>query len=215
AGAETVAASALRRAAVTGEKEAVARVGDLPGIVPTLRGKVEFEASEEGREIEVLRHLLRRAVAETFRLRLAGTDLSGLVSRFEEGETVETGELVPAEELLRRVGPVEGLRRQARRQARELRERSRLDGTLEDVRALLDKAVGEERAELFPDPSDDARLRETRLDSLPSEASRAVRELADYDWRSPQARATFEQLQDLLRREVLDRQFRGLKPAVE
>jgi len=111
AGAETVAASALRRAAVTGESQAVARVGDLPGIVPTLRGKVEFEASEEGREIEVLRHLLRRAVAETFRLRLAGTDLSALVSRFEEGETVETGELVPAEELLRRVGPVEGLGR--------------------------------------------------------------------------------------------------------
>ena len=83
---------------------------------------------------------------------------------------------------------LDDLRRQARRQARELRERSRLDGTLEDVRALLDKAVGEERAELFPDPSDDARLRETRLDSLPSEASRAVRELADYDWRSPQAR---------------------------
>ena len=96
---------------MTGESEAVARVGDLPGIVPTLRGKVEFEASEEGREIEVLRHLLRRAVAETFRLRLAGTDLSGLVARFEEGETVETGDLVPAEELLRRVGPVEGLGR--------------------------------------------------------------------------------------------------------
>jgi magnesium chelatase subunit I len=111
AGAETVAASALRRAAVTGESEAVARVGDLPGIVPTLRGKVEFEASEEGREIEVLRHLLRRAVAETFRLRLAGTDLSALIARFEEGETVETGELVPADELLRRVGPVEGLGR--------------------------------------------------------------------------------------------------------
>jgi uncharacterized protein with von Willebrand factor type A (vWA) domain len=110
---------------------------------------------------------------------------------------------------------LEDLRRQARRQARELRERSRLDGTLEEVRALLDKAVGEERAALFPEPSDDARLREARLDSLPSEASRAVRELADYDWRSPQARATFEQLQDLLRREVLDRQFRGLKQALE
>ncbi len=107
------------------------------------------------------------------------------------------------------------LRRQARRQARELRERNRLDGTLEEVRALLDKAVGEERAALFPEPSDDARLRESRLDSLPTEASRAVRELADYDWRSPQARATFEQLQDLLRREVLDRQFRGLKQALE
>ena len=111
AGAETVAASALRRAALTGEPDAVARVSDLPGIVPTLRGKVEFEVSEEGRELEVLNHLLRRAVAETFRTHLGSADLSGLTSRFAEGDTVETGELVPAAELLRRVGPVDGLGR--------------------------------------------------------------------------------------------------------
>jgi magnesium chelatase subunit I len=111
AGAESVAAGALRRAAITGETEAVARVCDLPAMVPTLRGKVEFEAGEEGREVEVLQHLLRRAVAETFRLRLAGTDLAPLQARFEDGGTVETGDLVPAEELLRRVGPVEGLGR--------------------------------------------------------------------------------------------------------
>jgi magnesium chelatase subunit I len=40
AGAEAVAGGALRRAAITGEAQAVARVCDLPGIVPTLRGKV-------------------------------------------------------------------------------------------------------------------------------------------------------------------------------
>ncbi len=111
AGAETVAGSALRRAAITGEAVAVARVCDLPGIVPTLRGKVEFEVSEEGREVEVLAHLLRRAIAETFRLHLSTSDLTALVERFAEGETVETGELVPADELLRRVGPVSGLAR--------------------------------------------------------------------------------------------------------
>jgi magnesium chelatase subunit I len=111
AGAETAAAGALRRATLTGEPTPVARVCDLPAVVPTLRGKVEFEASEEGREIEVLQHLLRRAVAETFRLRLAGMDLAALVARVEEGGSVESGELVPAEELLRRVGPVEGLGR--------------------------------------------------------------------------------------------------------
>src|SRR5450755_953796 len=59
--AETVAASAVRRAVLTGEDTAVARVSDLPAVVPVARGKVEFEASEEGREVEVLAHLLRRA----------------------------------------------------------------------------------------------------------------------------------------------------------
>jgi magnesium chelatase subunit I len=109
AGVETVAASALRRAALTGEADAVARVCDLPSIVDSLQGKVEFEVSEEGRERDVLVHLLRRAVAETFRARLGTADLAGLLSRFEEGATVETGDLVPASELLKRIGPVRGL----------------------------------------------------------------------------------------------------------
>jgi magnesium chelatase subunit I len=107
--AETVAASAVRRAAMTGEEIAVARVADLPSIVPAVQGKVEFEASEEGREAEVLEHLLRRAVADTFRSRLGGVDLAPLVEKFTEGATVETGELVPATELLSNLGTVPGL----------------------------------------------------------------------------------------------------------
>jgi magnesium chelatase subunit I len=109
AAAETVAASAVRRAAVTGEQAAVARVCDLPSVVAAARGKVEFEAAEEGRELEVLAHLLRKATAEVFRARLAGADLTGLQARFEEGTTVETGELVPAADLLASIGPVPGL----------------------------------------------------------------------------------------------------------
>ncbi|MFC4050324.1 sigma 54-interacting transcriptional regulator [Actinomadura syzygii] len=109
AGAETVAAGAVRRAALTGEDHAVARVCDLPAIVPSLMGKVEFEVSEEGREQEVLEHLLRRAVAETYRRTLGAADLNGLLDKFDAGETVESGELVTATELLRRLGPVPGL----------------------------------------------------------------------------------------------------------
>jgi magnesium chelatase subunit I len=109
AAAEAVAASAVRRAAISGEDRAVARVCDLPAIVGTLRGKVEFEVSEEGREQEVLDHLLRRATAETFRGALGNADLSGLLTRFAEGGIVETGDLLPAAELLRRIGEVPGL----------------------------------------------------------------------------------------------------------
>jgi magnesium chelatase subunit I len=109
AAAETVAASAVRRSALTGEEPPVARIVDLGAIVPATRGKVEFDQLEEGREDEILSHLLRRAVAETYRARLAGADLSGLQHRFDEGDTVETGELVPASELLHRIGTVTGL----------------------------------------------------------------------------------------------------------
>jgi magnesium chelatase subunit I len=109
AAAEGVAASALRRAARTGDPDPVARICDVPGVVPTLLGKIEFEMGEEGREAEVVQHLLRLATAETFRSRLRGLDLSGFTDVFAEGETVETGELVPSAALLEQVGTVPGL----------------------------------------------------------------------------------------------------------
>ncbi|GAA2111343.1 ATP-binding protein [Microlunatus panaciterrae] len=109
AAAEGVAASALRRAARTGEDQAVARVCDLPLVLPALLGKIEFEMGEEGRERAVLEHLLKVAVATTFRERLGGLDLSGFTNLFGEGDVVETGELVPADQLLSQLGTVPGL----------------------------------------------------------------------------------------------------------
>jgi magnesium chelatase subunit I len=112
AAAESAAASAVRRSALAGLAEPpVARVCDLPAVVSTLRGKVEFEVSEEGREEEVLGAMLRRAIADTFRSRLGSVDLSGLLAKFDEGGTVESGELVPAGDLLQRIGDVPGLAR--------------------------------------------------------------------------------------------------------
>ena len=100
AGAETVAASALHRATVRGEPEAVARVVDLEAAMGVLRGKVEFEAGEEGREREVLRHLLRTATAETVREHFRGIDLGPLVSALDGRTTVTTGEQVTARDFL-------------------------------------------------------------------------------------------------------------------
>ena len=130
AAAESAAAAAVRRSALVAEARGadgsdevpVARVADLPGIVPTLRGKVEFEVSEEGREDEILGHLLRRAIAETFRSRLGGADMSGLLAKFEDGGSIESGELVSATELLRRTGEVPGLARIMARLGMEGRE---------------------------------------------------------------------------------------------
>jgi len=109
AAAETVSAAALRRGALVGEQSPVARIGDTVSVVSTLRGKVEFESGEEGREVEILAHLLRTSTAETFRARLHGLDLSGFVALVADGEVVETGELVPAADVLAQVGSVPGL----------------------------------------------------------------------------------------------------------
>jgi magnesium chelatase subunit I len=110
AAAEGAAASALRRAAHTRDHEtAVARICDLAVVMPTLLGKIEFEMGEEGRERAILEHLLRLATAATFRDRLSGLDLSGFTQVFAQGGVVETGDLVPASELLTQLGAVPGL----------------------------------------------------------------------------------------------------------
>ena len=145
-------------------------------------------------------------------------DVAGALDRL--GERVLSGDRAAdaLRNLLRQGMPgTRGLRdllRQARDRRRELRERGRLDGTLEQVRELLDQAVEQERQALFPDPSDAARLAEAELDQLPPDTARAVRQLADYQWRSPEAAATYEQIRDLLRREVLDAQFQGMRDAL-
>ncbi len=100
AAAETIAAAALHRATSRGEDHAVARVVDLDSAVDVLGGKVEFETGEEGRERDIITHLLRLATAETAREHLRGVDLSPLVSALEQGAAVTTGERVSARDVL-------------------------------------------------------------------------------------------------------------------
>ncbi|MCU1478121.1 MAG: magnesium chelatase [Subtercola sp.] len=100
AGAETIAAAALHRAAVTGEDEAVARVVDLETAVDVLGGKIEFESGEEGRETEVLTHLLRVATADTVREHFRDLDFGPLVDAIEDGAMVTTGERTTAHDVL-------------------------------------------------------------------------------------------------------------------
>jgi uncharacterized protein with von Willebrand factor type A (vWA) domain len=110
---------------------------------------------------------------------------------------------------------LDALRRRARERARDLRRSGQLDGTLQKVRELLDQALEAERRELFPDPADSARMREAELDALPNDTARAVRQLSDYNWRSDEARTAYEQIQQMLRNEVLDSQFEGIRDAMQ
>ncbi|TNC25409.1 vWA domain-containing protein [Amycolatopsis alkalitolerans] len=123
------------------------------------------------------------------------------------------------EELLRRgtrdTTGLDELTRRVWQRRSEIQRRNNLDGTLREIRRLLDEALQEERSALFPDPSDDARLQEAELDALPPGTAAAVRELADYQWRSEQARENYEKIQDLLGREMLESRFEGMKEALQ
>ncbi|MDI5977474.1 vWA domain-containing protein [Amycolatopsis magusensis] len=123
------------------------------------------------------------------------------------------------EELLRRgtrgTTGLDELTRRIWQRRSEIQRRNNLDGTLNEVRRLLDEALDAEKRALFPDPSDDARFDEARLDALPPGTAAAVRELAEYSWRSEQGRENFEKIQELLGKELLDSRFEGMKEALQ
>ena len=122
-------------------------------------------------------------------------------------------------ELLRRgsknMPGADRLAAEANRRRRELLQRNNLDGTLAEIKQLLDDAVLAERKELARALDDDARFGELQLDALSPSPAKAVQELAEYDWRSSEAREKYEQIKDLLGREMLDQRFAGMKQALE
>ncbi|RCW40440.1 uncharacterized protein with von Willebrand factor type A (vWA) domain [Halopolyspora algeriensis] len=97
----------------------------------------------------------------------------------------------------------------------ELQRHYRIDGTMREVRELLDRALEQERQALSAEHSEDARFRELRMAALPTDTAGAVSELADYDWRSPQARESFEDIRRLLGSEMLEQRFRGMKEGLQ
>lgn len=107
-------------------------------------------------------------------------------------------------------GGLDDLGRRVRKRREQLRRSGRFGGTLDQVRELLELALTDERAELMADDGEDARLAEAELASLPEDTARAVQALADRQWRSPQAAAAYEQIRQLLQRDVLDARFRGM-----
>ena len=139
----------------------------------------------------------------------------------EVGERVLGGDSLrdALRDLLRR-GPREGrglddLQARARRMRRDALRRGNLDGAVTRAQQLLDQAVAAEREELRGRDGDDARFAEAVLDNLPRSTAQAVQELSDYDWASDEARATYQQILDGLRREVVEQRFAGMKQALQ
>ncbi|MCX4096930.1 vWA domain-containing protein [Nocardia sp. alder85J] len=123
------------------------------------------------------------------------------------------------QELLRRgtrtMSGLEELTRRLWQRRAEITRRNRLDGTLQEVRRLLDEAVEAERGALFPDPSDDARFAEAQLDALPSSTAAAVNELSEYQWKSETGRENYRKIRDMLGQELMESRFQGMKQALQ
>src|SRR4051794_41278155 len=72
------------------------------------------------------------------------------------------------------------LRRSVRDRLRQARTAGRMDGTLQEVRELLDRALEAERRGAFPDPHHSARLAPAGLGALPGDTPRARPAPQDY-----------------------------------
>jgi magnesium chelatase subunit I len=93
---EVMVANAARRTLLSGETDVVPRVSDLSALPAATAGKVEIESLEEGREPQILEHIVSTAVLAVFKERVTPAQLSAVVEAFEDREPVETGEDVPA-----------------------------------------------------------------------------------------------------------------------
>ncbi|MGH9117808.1 MAG: magnesium chelatase, partial [Acidimicrobiales bacterium] len=108
---ETMTANAARRAIRLGEKEVVPRVCDLQALVASTAGKVEIETLDEGRDEQIIDHLLDSAVLTVFRQRCPIERMLEVISAFDGGKVVHAGEDVPAADYARLVRDISPLRR--------------------------------------------------------------------------------------------------------
>ncbi len=110
---------------------------------------------------------------------------------------------------------LDDLAARVRRMRNAARRRGDLGGTLDQVAAALDQALAQERDTLAGEDTDAARWNEMELATLPDDTAGAVRALDPYDWHSDEARATYDSIKQMLRNEVLDAQFAGMKQALQ
>ncbi len=106
---ESLLANAMRRAIITGEDRVVPRISDLPYVIPSFSGKVEFETVEEGREEQIIEKLFQGAVAAVFNRTFNLSELEPIVARFKSGISVEVGDMVPSGQYLKLQRDIPGM----------------------------------------------------------------------------------------------------------
>ncbi len=106
---EVMVANAARRTLLAGESVVVPRVCDLEALPASTAGKIEIETLEDGREGQILDHLIRNAILTVFRERVGPENLVRVVAALEERGPVEIGEDVAAADYVALVEEIPSL----------------------------------------------------------------------------------------------------------
>jgi magnesium chelatase subunit I len=107
---ETMVANAMRRSLKLGEKDVVPRVSDLEALAASTAGKVEIEALEEGRDEQIIDHLLRSAILMVFKERIGVETVREVVAAFDSGSIVHAGDDVSSADEAKLVSDIPALR---------------------------------------------------------------------------------------------------------
>jgi len=103
---ENVISNALRRAIRNGEREVVPRVSDLPYLIASTSGKIEFETVEEDRNQSLIEKLIDKAAINTFNRYFQVQQFDGFLARFKGGWSVEVSERMKSSEYAERTREV-------------------------------------------------------------------------------------------------------------
>lgn len=98
---ETLMAAALRRGLRQGEDSSVPRVSDLGALRASTTGKVEIDALEEGRDDEIVEHLVKAAVLTVFKESVDPGDTRAVLEAFDDGAVVSAGDDISAADYLK------------------------------------------------------------------------------------------------------------------
>lgn len=108
---ESLLANAMRRAIRLGEADVVPRISDLPYVIPTISGKVEFETVEDGKEEQIIEKLIQNAIVVVFNRYFNVVDLEEVVTRFKAGLATDVGDQMPSDKYVSMVKSIDGLGR--------------------------------------------------------------------------------------------------------
>jgi magnesium chelatase subunit I len=104
---ENVVSNAERRAILTGDSAAVARIADIYAAIPAITGKIELEYEGELKGAETIaRDLIKQSVQMVFRQAHPTTDFKGIIEFFESGGQLKFSDTESAKSVLAQLSRV-------------------------------------------------------------------------------------------------------------
>jgi magnesium chelatase subunit I len=170
---ENVVSNAERRALLSHEESAVARVTDVYAALPSITGKFEMEYEGELKGAEtVAREIIRAAVANVADGYLSHLETRQVVEWFDLGGTLQLGDMMSAAEVLSHAEQVQGLVDLARssgipRNARASLLASGIDFVLEGLYATKKISRSEDRGYHGSEPASRRPAREPVFNDEP------------------------------------------------